>query len=239
VNRRRFLGAAAASAAVAAGPVAAWTLAGKGSGEEALPARPIKPPADGVVRTAFAIGPGVNLIDTAGPWETFCDTAIYGGGRARFELFTVAGSTDPVETNGGLTITPRYTYKDAPQPQLVVVPAHTETDETLAWLRHVAERADLVMSVCTGAFVLARTGLLDGKTATTHHNSYAAFAAAFPKVDLVRGRRFVEHEHFATAGGLTSGIDLALRVVDRYLGKAGAGATANYLEYASRAATAT
>jgi transcriptional regulator GlxA family with amidase domain len=95
------------------------------------------------------------------------------------------------------------------------------------------------MSVCTGAFVLARTGLLDGKRATTHHNSYAAFAAAFPKVDLVRGRRFVEHEHFATAGGLTSGIDLALRVVDRYLGKAGAGATANYLEYASRAATAT
>jgi hypothetical protein len=83
VNRRRFLGAAAASAAVAAGPVAAWTLAGKGSGEEALPARPIKPPADGVVRTAFAIGPGVNLIDTAGPWETFCDTAIYGGARAR------------------------------------------------------------------------------------------------------------------------------------------------------------
>jgi transcriptional regulator GlxA family with amidase domain len=235
MNRRRFLVAAAAASGVAAGPVTAWTLAGKGSGEDALPVRPIRPPADGVVRTAFAIGPGLNLIDTAGPWETFCDTAVYGDGRARFEFFTVAGSTDPVETNGGLTITPRYTYDDAPQPQLVVVPAHTETDETLDWLRQVAHRADLVMSVCTGAFVLARTGLLDGKTATTHHGSYAAFAAAFPKVRLVRGRRFVEHERLATAGGLTAGIDLTLRVVERYLGPAGADSTARYLKYSTLA----
>jgi transcriptional regulator GlxA family with amidase domain len=114
---------------------------------------------------------------------------------------------------------------------VVVVPAHDSTDETLAWLRHVASRADLIMSVCTGAFVLAQTGLLDGKTATTHHDSYAAFQATFPKVELVRGRRFVEHVRLATAGGLTSGIDLALRVVERYLGNPGATATARYMEY--------
>jgi transcriptional regulator GlxA family with amidase domain len=73
---------------------------------------------------------------------------------------------------------------------------------------------------------------LDGKTATTHHDSYAAFESSFPTVELVRGRRFVEHERLATAGGLTSGIDLALRVVERYLGRAGATSTARYLEYA-------
>ena len=88
------------------------------------------------------------------------------------------------------------------------------------------------MSVCTGAFVLAETGLLDGKTATTHHGFYSDFQSEFPRVRLVRGRRFVEHERLATAGGLTSGIDLALRVVERYLGSPEAIATARYLEYA-------
>jgi transcriptional regulator GlxA family with amidase domain len=85
--------------------------------------------------------------------------------------------------------------------------------------------------VCTGAYVLAETGLLDGRTATTHHGSWDDFASTFPKVRLVRGRRFVEHEHVATAGGLTSGIDLALRVVERYLGRAAADETARYMEY--------
>jgi len=232
MNRRRFLGAAAVAVGTAAGPITAWTLAGRGGADMALPARPISLPPDGFVRTAFAIGRGVNLIDTAGPWEVFCDTAIYGG-QGHFELFTVSGSTEPVETNGGLAITPRYTYDNAPQPHVVVVPAHDEEDETLAWLRHTARRADMIMSVCTGAFVLAETGLLDGKTAT-HHDSWDTFEATFPKVRLVRGRRFVEHERVATAGGLTSGIDLALRVVERYLGRAGATATAGYMEYAGR-----
>jgi transcriptional regulator GlxA family with amidase domain len=113
----------------------------------------------------------------------------------------------------------------------VVVPAHDATDETLAWLRHVSPKSQLIMSVCTGAFVLADTGLLDGKTATTHHQFYDDFESTFPEVELVRGPRFVEHEKLATAGGLTSGIDLALRVVERYLGKNGAQATARYLEY--------
>ena len=93
----------------------------------------------------------------------------------------------------------------------------------------------MIMSVCTGAFVLADTGLLDGKAATTHHNFYDDFESTYPQVELVRGRRFVEHDRLATAGGLTSGIDLALRVVERYLGRRGARVTARYLEYSSRA----
>jgi transcriptional regulator GlxA family with amidase domain len=67
---------------------------------------------------------------------------------------------------------------------------------------------------------------------SAHHGSYEEFERMYPKIELLRGRRFVEHDHVATAGGLTSGIDLALRVVERYLGKDGAVATARYLEYA-------
>jgi transcriptional regulator GlxA family with amidase domain len=114
---------------------------------------------------------------------------------------------------------------------VVVIPAHSSTARTVAWLRKVAPDAHLLMSVCTGAFVLAKTGLLDGKTATTHHQFYGEFASSFPKVGLLRGRRFVEHDRVATAGGLTSGVDLALRVVERYLGRPAADATARYMEY--------
>lgn len=237
MNRRRFLAGSALAAGGAAVPVTAWAVAGQGDTEHALPPRPISLPADGYVSTAFAIGPGVNVIDTAGPWEVFCDAAIYGG-RGHFDLYTVASSTEPVEGNSGLRITPRYAYDDAPQPHVVVVPAHDATADTRAWLRHVGGQADMVMSVCTGAFVLAETGLLDGKTATTHHGSYHEFETMFPKIELVRGQRFVEHERVATAGGLTSGIDLALRVVERYLGRDGAAATARYLEYATQSSRA-
>jgi transcriptional regulator GlxA family with amidase domain len=221
VNRRSFIATSA---------LATWTA----TAAPARAVRPIRVPAGGVIRTAFAIGPGVNVIDTAGPWEVFCDSAI-AGGLGRFDLYTVAASTDPVQGNSGLTITPRYTYANAPQPHVVVIPAHNSTSETVAWLRQLAHRADLLMSVCTGAFVLAQTGLLDGKTATTHHGSYALFESSFPKVTLLRGRRYVEHERVSTAGGLTSGIDLALRVVERYLGTQASVATARYLEFSRRA----
>ena len=234
MNRKRFLAGSAVVAGGAAVPVAVWGLSGSEQAlskhDQALPARPIPLPADGSIRTAVAIGPGVNVIDTAGPWEVFCDTAIYGG-RGQFDLYTVAASTRPVEGNSGLEITPRYTYDNAPQPHVVVIPAHAESPTTIEWLRRVAKRADLVMSVCTGAFILAQTGLLEGKTATTHHGSYDDFEGMYPSIRLVRDERFVEHERVATAGGLTSGIDLALRVVERYLGHAGARATTSYLEY--------
>jgi len=232
MNRRRFLATSAVTAGAVA-PFAALAIAEREESQRPLPPRPIRLPEDGSIRTAFAIGPGVNVIDTAGPWEVFCDTAIYGARRATFDLYTVAESTFPVEGNSGLRITPRYTYRDAPAPNVVVVPAHDATDATLDWLRHVSGGADMIMSVCTGAFVLADTGLLDGLTATTHHNSWDMFESNYPKIQLVRGPRFVEHDHLATAGGLTSGIDLALRVVQRYLGTRGAKATKRYLEYES------
>jgi len=100
-----------------------------------------------------------------------------------------------------------------------------------AWLRKVSPATDVTMSVCTGAFQLGKAGLLSGKSATTHHDYFEQFEKAFPDVSLKRGLRFVENEKISTAGGLSSGIDLALRVVDRYFGRDVAQATATYMEY--------
>ena len=120
---------------------------------------------------------------------------------------------------------------NAPTPHLVVVPALQGNAALHEWLRHVAPETDVTMSVCTGAFQLAEAGLLDGLTATTHHDFYDSFADKYPDVTLERDVRFVENPRISTAGGLTSGIDLALRVVARYFGTEVAEQTAYFMEY--------
>lgn len=101
----------------------------------------------------------------------------------------------------------------------------------LDWIREASKASDVTMSVCTGAFVLAATGLLNGKAATTHHGSYSELEIKFPEVHVKRGARFIEDGNLATAGGLTSGMDLALRVVGRYFGAEAIERTAFQLEY--------
>ena len=136
--------------------------------------------------------------------------------------------------SAGLKLVPDHTFESAPQPRVIVVPAQRGSKALHAWLRKASEKADLTMSVCTGAFQLARAGLLSGKTATTHHDFTDALAKEFPDVKVRSGLRFVENGRIATAGGLTSGIDLALRVVERYFGRRVAERTADYMEYQSK-----
>jgi transcriptional regulator GlxA family with amidase domain len=188
-------------------------------------------PRDGI-RVAFLLGDRANVIDTAGPWEVFQDAMGEADGRmAHFSLYTVAPTAEPVRMTGGLTIQPTHSIADAPQPDVIVVPAQRSTPESRAWLKAASEKAELTMSVCTGAFQLGRVGLLDGLPATTHHEFWDAFETEFPQVKLQRGPRFVDNGRVATAGGLTSGIDLALHVVGRYFGEETAARTAAYMEH--------
>ena len=189
----------------------------------------------GAIRVGFLISKDATVIDFSGPWEVFQDVMLHDSGDMHhpFELYTVAEDARPVRVTGGMQITPQYTFDTAPSPHVLVVPAMRGTDTSRAWIRKVAATNQLTMSVCTGAFQLARAGLLDGLSATTHHDYLEEFAREFPRVKLERDVRFVEHERIATAAGLTSGIDLALRVVERYFDRDVAQATANYLEHES------
>jgi len=183
------------------------------------------------------LGEGANVIDTAGPWEVFQDVEVDAlvGKRSPFELYTVGPSEEILTMTGGLKVKPDYSIANAPQPNVIVVPAQKATDETRAWLRTASASTDVTVSVCTGAFQLARAGLLEGAAATTHHDFLDAFAKEFPKIELRRGLRFVDNGRIATAGGLTSGIDMALHIVARYFGVETAAATARYMEYTSEA----
>ena len=183
------------------------------------------------IRAAFMVGTWANLIDIAGPWETFANVSIKGEGQ--FDLYTVAAKDEVIRSTGGMMIKPHFTIENALAPDLIVSPAHGRTPETLDWLRRFSPQSEMTMSVCTGAFALAEAGLLDGMQATTFHKRWDRFARMFPDVQLVRGPRFVDNGHIATAGGLTSGIDLALHIVDRYFGRVVAQATADNLEYRS------
>jgi len=192
----------------------------------------IKPPDKDQIPVAFLISDGAVVIDFCGPWEVFQDVMIPSRQDMPFRLYTVAETAKPIRTSGGMQIVPDYAIANAPAPKVIVIPAQSEpSPAVLDWIRKSSKTTDVTMSVCTGAFVLAKTGLLDGKSATTFHGAFGRFAMKFPDVQLKRGARFVENGNLATAGGLSSGIDLALRVVERYYGRDVAQKTAYNMEY--------
>jgi transcriptional regulator GlxA family with amidase domain len=236
MKRREFINQSACLGVV----VAAGSLPNVLAGNLLTPeASRLTPPAKGKIPVAFAISEGVTVIDFAGPWEVFQDVHVRDRGtdmeeQMPFQLYTVSERTDDITGSGGLKLVPDYTFDTAPQPKVIVVPAQRGSQALHAWLRKVSPATDVTMSVCTGAFQLGKAGLLSGKSATTHHDFFNQFEKAFPDVSLKRGLRFVENEKISTAGGLTSGIDLALRVVDRYFGRDVAQATATYMEYQSK-----
>jgi transcriptional regulator GlxA family with amidase domain/YHS domain-containing protein len=195
----------------------------------------LKPPAQGSIPVAFLLSDGAVVIDFSGPWEVFENVTVPGKTDDAFHLYTVAETMQPVRASGGMKIVPDFTLAAAPAPKIIVIPAqHEPSEAVLAWIRKASRTTDVTMSVCTGAFVLAKTGLLSGKAATTHHGAYAELAMSYPDIRVKRGARFVEDGNLASAGGLSSGIDLSLRVVERYFGRDVAEKTAFWMEYQGR-----
>ena len=206
----------------------------------AEPAARLVAPPGRAIKVAFVVTDSANVMDLAGPWEAFQDAGVAtsgtaGEGNPPFELYVVSETKAPVEMTAGMNILPHYTFADAPAPDIVVVGAQKGSDSLVPWLRAQYAQGHIIMSVCTGAFKLAAAGLLDGKRATTHHEYFKSFAERFPKVTLVPGNRFVQSDaRIYTAGGLTSGVDLALHIIALYFGDEAAARTANYMEYSGQ-----
>ncbi len=235
MKRRRFIGKAAVlSAAFISLPATNRLFAAKDSksNESGEAKRKLTPPAHGKIPVAFVISEGVTVIDFTGPWEVFQDVMV--ADDMPFELFTVSDKIETITASAGLKLVPDYTFANVPDCKVVVIPAQKGSEPMREWLRQVSQKADVTMSVCAGAFQLAKAGLLAGKSATTHHDFVDKLEKEFPDVKVVRGVRFVEGDRISTAGGLSSGIDLALRVVERYFGRKVAQTTAIYMEYQSK-----
>jgi putative intracellular protease/amidase/YHS domain-containing protein len=180
----------------------------------------------------------VELLDFAGPGEVF---AAADHSRA-FNVYTVAATTNEIVSQRFLTIRPRYTLADCPRPDVIVLPGGNthiplDDDRVIRWVREASRDAEVTMSVCTGAFLLAKAGLLDGKEATTHWGSIDGLKKAAPKAKVVADRRVVDNGKVVTCAGVSAGIDGALHVVGRMLGKKVAQDTARYMEYRWEART--
>src|SRR5215470_12279548 len=151
MKRRDFFKASAAAGIAAAVP--SGLLARLASQP---PPSPLKPPASGAIPVAFVLSEGAVLIDFAGPWEVFQDVYVPSRGGAMddqmpFRLYTVAASTRPLRVSGGLQIVPDYSFANAPAPSVVVIPAQKGGEAAVEWVRKSAGKADVTMSVCTGA----------------------------------------------------------------------------------------
>ena len=236
MNRRQFLTTAAT--ATAAGAFAVSSGRAPAADEPAVKGIPtekwkLTPPATGTIPVAVLISAGLNVIDFSGPWGVFESVSLPNAMQAPFRLFTVAEKADVVTSGSGLKLVPDYTFANVPEVKVAVIAAQRGSDAMREWLRKISPGADVTMSVCTGAFHLAKAGLLAGKAATTHHEFLDNLERDFPDIQVKRNVRFVEGEKISTAGGLTSGTDLALRVVERYFGRAVAQTTATYMEYQS------
>jgi putative intracellular protease/amidase len=179
-------------------------------------------------KVAILIFDGVQIIDYTGPYEVF--------GSIGFDVYTVAETKTPVTTAMGMTVVPKYSFADAPQPEVLVVPgggvrAARDSAATLKWVTDTTAQTTHTMSVCNGAFILASAGLLDGLTATTTAGQIDNLRAQYPKTKVVDDRRFVDNGKIITTAGLSSGIDGALHVVSRMLGNGTAQAAALGEEY--------
>ena len=182
----------------------------------------------------------VEVLDFAGPFEVF-GAADELHQHTGFHIFTVAETPGTVRAVNGLKLTPHFPLEAAPAPAVLVVPGGSGTrallrrPSLLEWVRGRAARAEVVMSVCTGALVLARAGLLDGLRVTTHHECLDELRALAPGAIVDPERRFHDNGRILTAAGVTAGIDCALHVVGRLLGAEAADRTMRYLEYGRHA----
>ena len=185
----------------------------------------------------------VEVLDFAGPFEVFSRTRTVAGADSRrtddsapFQTFTVARSRDVITAIGGLAVVPHYAWADAPAIDILVVPGGFGTrallhdEPTLTWIRDTAARARQVTSVCTGALLLAKNGLLRGKRATTHWAGLELLATIDPTIHVQRERRVV-HDGIFTSAGVSAGIDMSFAVVEQICGREVALETAHYIEY--------
>ena len=187
------------------------------------------PRARGPRNVAVLAFEGMQIVDFAAPYEVL--------GQAGLNVYTVASSKQPITTAMGLRVIPSYSFKDCPAPDVLLLPggdgveAVSSDRQTLDWVVGKCGEVDYILTVCNGAFILAETGLLDGKVATTFYRLLGQLQQVYPEVHVVSDRRYADSGKVVTTAGLSSGIDGALYLVSRMQGRAAAQRVALHMEY--------
>lgn len=183
----------------------------------------------------------VEVLDFAGPFEVFCTASrvqarLVPAAPRPFDVLTLADRPRTVHARGGLLVQPQQDLAHAPALDVLILPggvvsAELERPEIIAWIARTAAQSELTASVCTGAFLLARAGLLRGLRATTHWEDIPDLRAAFPDTEVLENTRWVDHGGVVTSAGITAGVDMSLHLVARLTSLDLARRTARQMEF--------
>ena len=192
-------------------------------------------------KVGILVFPEVEVLDFCGPFEVFSVTRLDEERRrldpSPYEVLIIAENPGVVVATGGLKVIPDHVLEDCPPLDVLVVPGgwgtrrEMKNDRLIAWIAERGQQVTTLTSVCTGALLLGKAGLLDGRRATTHWRVLEEMRGLFPAVNVIDDQHVVEEGNLITSAGISAGIDMALRVVARHHGDAVAGATARYMEY--------
>jgi len=192
-------------------------------------------------QTGIVVFEDVEVLDFCGPFEVFSVTRLNEQRRREepspFNVFLVAETKSLIAAAGGMKVFPDYDLDDCPPLDILVVPGGWGTrkemnnERLLRWIADRSRQVETLASVCTGALLLGKAGLLDGKRATTHWRSLDWMQELFSKTHVEKQLHFVEDGALFTSAGISAGIDMALKVVARHFGDAIARATARHMEY--------
>jgi transcriptional regulator GlxA family with amidase domain len=183
----------------------------------------------------------VEVLDFAGPFEVFSIASRVNARRSPesenlFNVFTVAEEQTSVIARGGLQIIPEYRISRHPEINVLIIPGGIVRDELVkghivSWILNSSKVADITASVCTGAFLLAKAGLLKSKRATTHWEDIDDLISMFPDIKIQKNVRWVDEGPIVTAAGISAGIDMGLHLISRVANEDLAIRTAKQMEF--------
>lgn len=196
---------------------------------------------DMTIAVAIFVFPNVEVLDFAGPYEVFTTASrVFNktnpAAADAFSVFTVARDIGTVRARAGLVVTPDSTFGSHPPIDLLIIPggivtAELENPAVAQWIARTAASSTLTASVCTGSFLLAQAGLLEGRRATTHWEDIDDLKTMFPSLDVIDDQRWVDEGPIVTSAGISAGIDMSLHLVARLCGRQLALDTARQMDF--------
>jgi transcriptional regulator GlxA family with amidase domain len=192
-------------------------------------------------KVGMLLFPNVELLDFCGPYEVFSTMRFDEEKKmpvpSPFEVYLIAEEKGLIKTRAGMEVAAEYSITDHPPFDVLVVPggwgtrAEINNEKIISWIKKVAQDVDLITAVCTGSMLLGKAGLLKSKHATTHWLSLPWMKEEFPDTIVEDAFHIVEDGNIITSAGISAGIDMALKVVQKYYGDDVARSTARYMEY--------
>ncbi len=189
-----------------------------------------------IIQVGILLFNEVEVLDFAGPFEVF--SVATENNTKLFNAFTIGESDKTIIARNGLKVIPEYTIQNHPELDILIIPGgygaeHIEIKNKtiLNWIKAQQAKVDMLASVCTGAFLLAQSGILDNIKATTHWMDLDRLENEYPKVTVIRGVKFVDEGKIITAGGISAGINMSFHIIERLLGKKVVEETAKRMEY--------